>query len=104
MTSFELFKLLKFKKNLHFTYIFILFLLKYNLCDKLLHFMKKKNKQYLVSNYGIIPGFKIKLCKKSCRKEKWAGLKNLICINFKCLELQFGFEYFDGVFSNLFLS
>ena len=83
MTSFELFKLLKFK-NICFIYIFLnFFLLKYIMCDKLHHFMKKN--QYLASNYGIIIGFKIELCKKSCRKEKWAGLKNLICINFICL-------------------
>ena len=41
MTSFELFKLLKFEKNLHFIYIFILFFLKYIICDKLRQFMKK---------------------------------------------------------------
>ena len=80
MTSFELFKLLKFKKICILHIFLYFFLLKYNLCDKLHHFMKKI--QYLVSNYGKITGFKIKLCKKSCRKEKWAWLKNLICINF----------------------
>ena len=84
MTSFELFKLLKLKKSCILHIFSYFFLLKYNLCDKLHHFMKKKIK-YLVSNYGIITGFKIKLCKKSSRKEKWAGLKNLICINLKCL-------------------
>ena len=84
MTSFELFKLLKFQKICISQIFLYFFLLKYNLWDKLHNFMKKKI-QYLVSNYGIITGFKIKLCKKSCRKEKWAGLKNLICINFKCL-------------------
>ena len=72
------------------------------MCDKL-HHSREKNK-YFASNYGIIAGLKIKSCKKSCRKENWAGLKNLICINFKCVYLQFGFEYFDGVFSNLFVS
>ena len=81
MMSFELFKLLKFKTNLYFTYIVLLFLLKYIMCDKLHHFMKKI--KYFASNY-CITGFKIKLCKKSFRKEKWAGLKHLICINFKC--------------------
>ena len=41
MRSFELFILLKVKKkNLHFTYIFIL---KYIMCDKLHHFMKKNS-------------------------------------------------------------
>ena len=83
MTSIELFKLLKFKKICILHIFLYFFLQKYNLCDKLHHFMKKI--QYLVSNYGKITGFKIKLCKKSCRKEKWVGLKNLICINFKCL-------------------
>ena len=43
MTSFELFKLLKLKKKLHFTYSFIFFLMKYIVCDKLHHFMKKKS-------------------------------------------------------------
>ena len=72
MTSFELFRLFIFKK-ICISHIFLyFFLLKYNLCDKINHFMKKK--QCLVSNYGITTGFKIELCKKSCRKEKWAGL------------------------------
>ena len=51
--------------------------------DKLHHFMK--NFKDFASNSGIITSMKIKLYKKSCRKEKWAGLKNLICINFECL-------------------
>ena len=80
---------------MHFTYILYFFLLKYNLCDKLHHFMKKK--QYLVSNYGIITGFKIKLCKKSCRKEKWAGLKNLICINLNVYNYSLGLNILMGV-------
>ena len=83
MTSFELFKLLKFKKNLHFTYILYFFLLKYIMFDKLHHFMKKN--QIFCIKLWYNNWFKIKLCKKSCRKEKWEGLKNLICINFKCL-------------------
>ena len=84
MTSFELFRLLKLKK-IYFIYIFLyFFLLKYIMDDKLPHFMKKKSKTF-ASNSGIITSMKIKLCKKSCRKEKWVGLKNLICINFKCL-------------------
>ena len=83
MTSFELFRLLKFK-NIYIIYISLyFFLLKYIICDKTHHFMKKII--YFASNYGKITGIIIKLCKKSCRKEKWAGLKNLICINFKCL-------------------
>ena len=40
--------------------------------DKFHHFMKKKIK-YFASNYGILTGIKIKLCKKSCRKEKVGG-------------------------------
>ena len=43
MTSFKLFKLLQFTKKVHFIYIFILFLVKYILCDKLHQFIKKIN-------------------------------------------------------------
>ena len=102
MTSFEFFKLLKFKKKLHFTYIFLyFFLLKYYLCDKLHHFMKKI--QCLLSNYGIITGFKIKLCKNCCRKEKWAGLKILICINLNVYNYSLGLNILMG-FSAIFFS
>ena len=83
MTSFELFKLLKLKKSCILHIFSYFFLLKYNLCDKLQYFMKK-NHIFSIKLWQIT-GFKIKLCKKSCRKEKWAGLKNLICIKFKCL-------------------
>ena len=42
MTSFELFRLLKLKKNLYYIYIFLyFFLLEYIMGDKLHHFMKK---------------------------------------------------------------
>ena len=41
MTSFELFKLLKLKKSCILHIFSYFFLLKYNLCDKLHHFMKK---------------------------------------------------------------
>ena len=41
MTSFELFKLLEFKKICISQIFLYFFLLKYNLCDKLHHFMKK---------------------------------------------------------------
>ena len=68
MTSFELFRLFKFNKSLYFIYIFIHFLLKYILCEKLLHF--RKVFKYFASNYGITTGITVKLCKKSCRKEK----------------------------------
>ena len=64
MTSFELFRLLKFKQKLYFICIFIL-------GDKLHLFIKIF--KYFASNYGIITGIKIKLCKKSCRKEKVGG-------------------------------
>ena len=65
MTSFELFRILKFKKNLYFIYIFIIFLLKYIMGDKLHLFMKNIQIKYFASNYGIITGIKIKLCKGS---------------------------------------
>ena len=61
MTSFELFRLLKFDKNLYFIYIFILFAPKIDYCDKLHHFMQKN--QIVASNYGVITDIKIKLCK-----------------------------------------
>ena len=71
MTSFELFRLLKFK-YIYILYIILnFFLLKYIMCDKTHHFMEKI--KYFASNYGIITGFIIKLCKKSCRKEKVGG-------------------------------
>ena len=75
MTSFESFRILNLKKNISILlYIFILFfLLKQFECDKLHHFMKK-SKQF-ASNYGIITGIKIKLCKKSCKKEKVGRVK-----------------------------
>ena len=42
--------------------------------DKFHHFIKIR---YFASNYGILTGIKIKLCKKSCRKEKSGrGLKS----------------------------
>ena len=83
MTSFELFKLLKFKK-ICISFIFSNFvLLKYIICDKLHQFMKKF--EYFASNDGKIIRVIIKLFKKAVEKRKWAGLKNLICINFKCL-------------------
>ena len=77
MTSFELLKFKKTynspKKSTFYIYIFILFPLEiYIMCDKLDHFMKKKIK-YFESNYGMISGINIKLCKKSYRKEKMGG-------------------------------
>ena len=57
MTSFEFFRLLQFKTILHFIYIFIFFLLKYIMGDKLHHFMKKI--RYFASNYGLLTGIKI---------------------------------------------
>ena len=54
-------------------YIYILFFLKYIMCDKTHHFMGKN--KYFTSDYGIITGIIIKLCKKSCRKKKWVRLK-----------------------------
>ena len=71
MTSFELFRLLKFRKYLYYIYILYFFLLKCIMCDKKHHFMIKI--KYFASNYGIITGIIIKLCKKSCRKEKVGG-------------------------------
>ena len=41
MTSFELFRLLKFLKNLHYIYIFILFSPESIMGEELHHFMKK---------------------------------------------------------------
>ena len=35
--------------------------------------------------------------------KKWTELNNLICLNFNSQELQFVVEFFDGVFSTLFL-
>ena len=61
MTSFELFKLLKLNKNLHFIYIFILFSPKIDKCDKLHHFVQKII--FFSSNYGIITDIKIELYK-----------------------------------------
>ena len=61
MTSFELFRLLKFNKNLYFVYIFILFSAKMIKCDKLHHIMQKII--CFASNYSIITDIKIKLCK-----------------------------------------
>ena len=73
MTSFELFRLLKLKKKSTFCiYFYSFFLLKYIMCDKVHHFMKKF--KYFASKYDIISGIKIKLCKKSCRKEKVGGV------------------------------
>ena len=40
---------------------------------KLNHFMKKY--KYFASNCGTVTGIKIKLCKKSCKKEKVGGAK-----------------------------
>ena len=74
MTSFELFELLKFNfKKIYILYIYFyaLFLLNNIMRGKLHHFMK--HFEYFASNYGIITGIKIKLCKKSCRKEKLGG-------------------------------
>ena len=68
MTSFELFRLLKFNKiYVIYLFFFILFLLRYIMGDKLHYFMKN------IQIYGKITGIKIKLCKKSCRKEKMGG-------------------------------
>ena len=39
--------------------------------DNLHHFMKKISN--FATNYGLVTGIKIKLCKKSCRKEKVGG-------------------------------
>ena len=61
MTSFELFRLLKFHKNLYFIHMSILFSPKIDKCDKLHHFMQKII--FFASNYGIITDIKIKLCK-----------------------------------------
>ena len=72
MTSFELFRLLKFNKNLYFIYFFhIFFLLKWLKCDKLHHYMK--NIIYFASNYGIRTAIKIKLSNLKCRKENVGG-------------------------------
>ena len=72
MTSFELFRLLKIK-NIYILYIYILyfFLLKCIMCDKTHLFMEEI--KCFASNYGIITGIIIKLCKKSCRKVKVGG-------------------------------
>ena len=52
--------------------------------DKLHHFMKKKIKDF-ISMYGIITISKLNYARKAIEKKKWTGLKDLICINFKCL-------------------
>ena len=71
MTSFELFQLFKFEK-IYISYIFLYFcLLKYIICDKLHQFIKKIQIFYI--KFGIIANVIIKLCKKSCRKEKVGG-------------------------------
>ena len=51
--------------------------------EELHHFIKKI--KYFASSYGIITGFKIKFIRKAVEKKIWAGLNNLICINFKYL-------------------
>ena len=53
-----------------FYFYFIFFSQKYIMGEELHHFMKKK---YFASDEGIITGIKIKLCKKSCRKENVGG-------------------------------
>ena len=60
MTSFELFRLLEFNKNLYFIYSYF-FLLRQIKCVELHHFMKKII--YFASIYGRISDIKIKLCK-----------------------------------------
>ena len=52
MTSFELFRLLKFNKNLYFKYIFILFSPKIDYVCQVTSFHAKK--MYFASNYSII--------------------------------------------------
>ena len=72
MTSFELFNYQNIN-NIYMLNIFLYcFLLKYIMRDKTNHFLEKKIK-YFASNYGIITSIIIKLCKKSCRKEKVGG-------------------------------
>ena len=68
MTSFELFKLLKFGKSTFHIYFSTFFLLKYIICDKLHQIIKKI--KYFATNYGMISSVIIKLSKKSCRKQK----------------------------------
>ena len=86
MTSFELFRLLKFNK-IYVIYLFFLYFFSSDILWVTLHYFMKN-----IQIHGKITGIKIKLCKKKAvEKKKWAGLKNLICINFTCLYLQFGF-------------
>ena len=83
MTSFELFNLLTFEKKNYISYIFILFSLEiYYMCQVTSIHEKNSN---ILHHYGIITSVIIKLCKKAVEKRKWAGLQNLICINFKYL-------------------
>ena len=62
MTSFELFRSLKFNKNLDLIYIFIVFSPKIDYVRQVTSFHAKK-KRIFASNYGIIKNIKIKLCK-----------------------------------------
>ena len=74
MTSFQLFRLLKFNKNLDFIYIFILFSPKIDYVLQVTSFHAKNhifciklwyNNKYQFLNYA----------RKTVEKEKWAGLK-----------------------------
>ena len=83
MTSFELFILSKLEKKSTFhIHFYTFFLLKYIICDKLRQFMKKIQIFCirLWNNVSLL-----NYARKAVEKRKWAGLKNLICINFKCL-------------------
>ena len=53
MTSFELFRLLKLNKNLYFKYIFVIFSPKTDKCDKLHHFMQKKNIIFCIKQWYL---------------------------------------------------
>ena len=60
MTSFELFRLLKFNKNLYFIYIFILFSPRLIVTS---YIISCKKNVFFASNNGIITDIQIKLCK-----------------------------------------
>ena len=85
MTSIELFRLLKFKKKALFHIYFYTFVfLKYIMGEELHHFMKKIQIFCIRLWYNNWCQNKI-MQEKTVEKKKWAGLNNLICINFKCL-------------------
>ena len=74
MTSFELFRLLKFNKNLYNIYIFILFPTKIDKVVQVTPF-HAKNSYFLHQTMVLQLISKFNYASKAVEKEKWAGLK-----------------------------